>query len=93
MGSKMMFDELLKELNSRGFTLVPLEPSLAMLDDGWGICGTDLSSMQPNADKHGVALEGYKAMLEAAKKVFQFKQNLPSSFAATEFFLVSRVGS
>ncbi len=51
-----------------GFVLVPIKPSLAMLDAGWGICGTKLSPMQPNDQKMIDAFNSYALLIEAAKR-------------------------
>jgi len=48
---------------------LPREPSLAMLDAGWGICGTALNDMQPCPLKIALARSRYDALLSEAEKV------------------------
>jgi hypothetical protein len=50
------------------YVRIPKEPTLAMLDAGWGICGTALSSMQPNQDKIAASLKRYQHLLESVLK-------------------------
>ena len=45
---------------------LPEEPTLAMLDAGWGICGGDgRASAEPNRSKIEQAKQKYRALLEA----------------------------
>jgi hypothetical protein len=51
-----------------GFQPMPVEPSLKMLDVGWGICGGDgHASAEPNRQKINQAHANYAALLRAAK--------------------------
>ena len=46
--------------------LVPVQPTLRMLDVGWGICGGDgHPSAQPNRQKINVATANYSALISA----------------------------
>lgn len=53
--------------HDNGMVTLPINPSLDMLDAGWGICGTELSGAQPNPEKMERAKLAYKALLEASE--------------------------
>ncbi len=46
-----------------GWVLMPIHPTLAMMDAAWGICGTKLSEMEPNSEKIKHAMEQYQKLL------------------------------
>lgn len=68
---KLSQDELVERVKGlvkhsddrKDFVLMPKDPSLRMLDVGWGICGTKLSSMEPCQKKIRSAQLAYAALL------------------------------
>ena len=49
-----------------GWVALPVEPSMEILDKGWDIWGTELSSMQPNKLKIAAAMARYAALVKVA---------------------------
>jgi hypothetical protein len=52
--------------NRGGVMLLPAQPSLHLMQAGWGICGTDLSPMEPCSTKIQKAQGKYAALLSSA---------------------------